>query len=162
MNKATALDAARNAIGQPQGRGTSWTIYGPYYCTEEGLRGPSTEMHANSYWDARAKRAEWVTYLSIQLMGLSGEDLSSRDSQSIELALADYARRHPSGGKGGGMTSGGPGQRPGRPPAKPGTKRVQICARVSPEVAEMLAEQCKRTGLPLGRVLDAAVLAYRG
>ena len=74
MNQKDALKTARNAIGKPCGRGTSWHIYGPYTSSLEGLRGPSTEMHADSYWSARVKRAEWVAYLTLRLMGLPQEE----------------------------------------------------------------------------------------
>lgn len=74
MSKTAAIKAARQAVGQPCGRGTSWQIYGPYYSTAEGLRGPTTSINADSYWSARAKRSHWVASLSLCLMGWDPDD----------------------------------------------------------------------------------------
>lgn len=74
LSKTAAIKTARKAIGHPIGHGTSWSIYGPYTSSPDGLRGPSTEVHADSYWSARAKRAQWVAYLALRLMGWTGED----------------------------------------------------------------------------------------
>lgn len=73
MSKTAAIKAARNAVGSPCGRGTSWQVYGPYYSTEEGLRGPSCSANADSYWKARAVRTRWVASLALQLMGWNSE-----------------------------------------------------------------------------------------
>jgi hypothetical protein len=99
MNKTQAMKTARRAVGQPQGRGTSWTIYGPYYCTEDGLRGPSTELRASTYWEARAKRAEWVCYLALKLMGWTEEEADAasctdwRDFASIDAIMGSALRQ---------------------------------------------------------------------
>ena len=74
MNTKDAMKLARRAVGKPCGSGTSWSVYGPYTSSLEGLSGPSTALHADSYWSARAKRAEWVAYLTLRLIGLSQED----------------------------------------------------------------------------------------
>lgn len=74
MSKTAALKAARNAVGTPCGRGTSWQVYGPYYSTAAGLRGPSTSVNADSYPKAAAMRAHWVASLALSLMGYDGDD----------------------------------------------------------------------------------------
>jgi hypothetical protein len=98
MTKTESIRTARRAIGHPCGRGTSWSVYGPYYSNAEGLRGPSTEVHASSYWQARALRAQWVAYLALRLMGWDQDEADvvyccSGDSSRIEDIIADAVKR---------------------------------------------------------------------
>jgi len=95
MSKTAAIKAARNAVGAPVGRGTSWQVYGPYYSTEDGLRGPSTSANADSYWKARSVRTHWVASLALSLMGWDSEsiewethDATGSIDEIIENALA--------------------------------------------------------------------------
>lgn len=74
MSKTAAIKAARAAVGQPVGWGTSWQIHGPYYSTEDGLSGPSTAANAHDYWHAKAVRTRWVASLALSLMGWGAVD----------------------------------------------------------------------------------------
>lgn len=49
------------------GAGTSWHIYGPYRVAD--LRGPSTELHADSYTKALRIRTGWRAEIALVLMG---------------------------------------------------------------------------------------------
>lgn len=98
MNKTQALKTARAAVTQPFKQGhTSWVVYGPYDAAN--LAGPSTEMRAGSFWSARAKRAEWVVYIALILMGASREDADRASSITqrtrIEEMLDDCLRHLP-------------------------------------------------------------------
>lgn len=54
------------------GRGTSWTIYGPY--SSSNPSGPSTESHADSYPKALKIRAAWRARIALHLMGRLNDD----------------------------------------------------------------------------------------
>lgn len=98
MSKTAAIRAARHAVGQPVGRGTSWQVYGPYYSTENGLSGPSTSINADSYTSARAKRTQWVCSLALRLMGwnsISAEYAAYSESGSVEDIIKRALERGP-------------------------------------------------------------------
>jgi hypothetical protein len=79
MSKTAALKRARRLV-QIDGRGNSWTIYGPYYMTPDRLDGPTTTRSADSYWSARAKRAVWVAEIAAELMGIDPYEVGAYKS----------------------------------------------------------------------------------
>lgn len=72
MNKTAAIRAARRAVTQPIGRGTSWMLIGHYRSSD--INGPSTQVNADSYYRARAERTQWVAHIALVLMGYNAED----------------------------------------------------------------------------------------
>jgi len=68
MTKTAALRAAQDAVSRPIGSGTSWCIYTPYRVGD--LRGPTTEVRANSYDKIVRIRANRVATHAIALMGI--------------------------------------------------------------------------------------------
>jgi hypothetical protein len=74
-SKTAALKKARDLVGMPIGQGTSWSVYGPY--DHRKPAGPSTECRADSYFKAIAKRAKWVSQITLCLMGWEDEDADS-------------------------------------------------------------------------------------
>lgn len=72
LSKTTALDTASRAVGPICGSKTSWSFTTPYRDTE--LDGPSTDVRANSYAAAVAKRANRVAGIALVLMGYAPED----------------------------------------------------------------------------------------
>ena len=95
ISKTAALKTARQAVSRPVGRRTSWQVYGPYRATD--LAGPSTEMHADSYVMARARRTRWVAHIALTLMGYEGDDLYEIDmiaerGGSVESIVNAYIR----------------------------------------------------------------------
>ena len=73
MSKTAAVAAARGAVTNPEGYGTSWCVYGPYHGAAN-LDGPTTQSTASSFWTARIRRAEWVAELALELMGYDRGD----------------------------------------------------------------------------------------
>lgn len=76
MNRREALLTASQYVSI-QGRGTSWTIIGPYRVSD--LDGPSTEGTATSYQKAVARRTAWRAAIALTLLGLmqSEDDIST-------------------------------------------------------------------------------------
>jgi hypothetical protein len=72
MTKTAALAAAQAAVGRPQGCGTSWCLYHPFY--NDKLSGPSTEMRASSYAAIKIARARRVAELALTLMGVTDHE----------------------------------------------------------------------------------------
>lgn len=70
MSMTKALHTAAQHISQPAGCGTTWRLYGPFYSTEAGLRGPTTDRNARSYAQAREARTVWVAELALALIGV--------------------------------------------------------------------------------------------
>lgn len=89
LSKSTAIRAARRAVGQPiRISSTSYVVYGPYNADEPN--GPSTEQNYDSYWKARAGRAEWVARVAVALMGR----LSVDAGYAIDWAANDHRSGH--------------------------------------------------------------------
>jgi len=62
-----AIKEARTFVNQPSGRGTSWTLYGPYRLND--LHGPSTSLNYDNYRKAVEGRTIWVAQIAVALMG---------------------------------------------------------------------------------------------
>lgn len=85
-SKTAALAKARTAVSAPIGRGTSWTIYGPYRYAD--ISGPSTEGNDSSYPASAARRARWVARIALALMGRLTDDASAAVRvESIQRAV---------------------------------------------------------------------------
>lgn len=88
LSKTAAIREASSAVSI-HGRGTSWTII----CPHGEIDGPSTELHACSYSEARAKAACAKASLAMQLMGLrtldtDAEIYCSDDTDTRRLVAA--------------------------------------------------------------------------
>lgn len=66
-SKTAAIRAAQKYVSAPTGSRTSWSLYGPYRCTEP--TGASTEAHFDSYAKALRARTTWVAQIAVALMG---------------------------------------------------------------------------------------------
>lgn len=66
MSKTAALAEARSLV-HIYGRGTSWTVSGPYHYDKP--HGPSTEHNVDSYAKAVRTRTCWRAYIALTLMG---------------------------------------------------------------------------------------------
>lgn len=73
MSKTAAIKIARDAVSQPIGNRTSWMLIGPYRAND--IEGPTTEINADSYWSALAKRTKWVAFIALVLMGYDAADV---------------------------------------------------------------------------------------
>ena len=62
-----AIMEAGTFVNKPSGRGTSWTLYGPYRLND--LHGPSTSVNYDRYQKAVAGRTIWVAQIALSLMG---------------------------------------------------------------------------------------------
>jgi hypothetical protein len=89
MKKTEAIAIARKAVSAPIGSGTSWTLYGPYYSDKPN--GPSTENRASSYWQARAKRTEWVAHIALVLMGYDSTDAAVETNEAVSDGYTDVS-----------------------------------------------------------------------
>jgi hypothetical protein len=73
ISKTQAIKQASYAVSLPFGRGTSWSVSGPYYGIKN-LRGTRTEIQTDSYWKARLYRTQWATSLTLELLGWNWSD----------------------------------------------------------------------------------------
>ena len=65
ISKAEAMRIAANAVSI-HGSRTSWTIVGPYKNSDP--RGPSTELHVDSYAKARRSATAWRARIALNLL----------------------------------------------------------------------------------------------
>ena len=65
MTKTAAIAIARSRCAI-YGRGTSWTVSGPYYHNQPA--GPTAENHCSSYSRAVAIRTAWRASIAISLL----------------------------------------------------------------------------------------------
>lgn len=70
MNRTEAIHTASKSISI-HGRGTSWTIIGPYHYGDPS--GPYTETTATSHREAVRRAAEWRAGVALALLGKSSE-----------------------------------------------------------------------------------------
>ena len=82
MTKTAAIAIARRHCAI-WGRGTSWTVSGPYY--HHRPTGPSTEHQCSSYARAVAIRTVWRARIALALMLEPNADVANAD--------VDYAAR---------------------------------------------------------------------
>lgn len=71
MSKTAAIREASKYCSI-SGRGTSWTVYGPYRSSQPD--GPSTESNADSYTKALLIRSAWRARIALHFMGRLDED----------------------------------------------------------------------------------------
>lgn len=71
MSKTAAIREAAEHVSI-WGKGTSWTVCGPYRYAD--LRGPSTEVSADSYAKAAWVRTKWRARIALTLMGQLTDD----------------------------------------------------------------------------------------
>lgn len=98
MRLSDAIRFAGGAVSAPIGRGTSWTVIGPYYSSR--IDGPYTEAHADSYWKARHIARQWRIGHALALGGIkddSPEPYGSGDWRAVvrQVARAWHASRPP-------------------------------------------------------------------
>lgn len=67
LSKTTAIAKASKSVSI-HGRGTNWTIYGPYRASEPA--GPYTQASASGYDEAVRRRAAWAADVALALMGV--------------------------------------------------------------------------------------------
>lgn len=84
MTKTAALALARRHCAI-WGRGTSWTVSGPYYYSQ--LTGPTTESQCSSYSRAVAIRTTWRANIAIALLIESDVDADYAARCAIEEAM---------------------------------------------------------------------------
>lgn len=92
MTKTAAIAEARTCVSKPHRRSaTDYVIYAPYY--DDKPSGPSTELQADSYTKALARRTEKVAYIALAIMGVdTGRihlEAGRGDGATIESLVAD-------------------------------------------------------------------------
>ena len=93
LSKTQALKEARRYVGEIiRQSSTSYVFYTPY--AEPG--GPTTEVRANSYWQAREYRTSYLVSVALSLMDVEDKDLGHENhwgGRSMDWEI-DRAQQH--------------------------------------------------------------------
>ena len=95
MTKTAAIAIARQHCAI-WGRGTSWTVSGPYYWTVSGpYYGPTTEHQCSSYARAVAIRTIWRARIAISMLIEPDAEAAYAARWAIEEVMHDPYTRVP-------------------------------------------------------------------
>lgn len=88
ISKTAAIKAARHAVGSIIRRSsTDYVIYAPYYDADPS--GPSTELKASTYPQARQRRTQKVADVALALMGHQKAVVTvGEDGDTVEQLIA--------------------------------------------------------------------------
>jgi hypothetical protein len=93
LSKTAALKEARRYVGDIHRRSsTEYVFYAPY--SEPG--GATTEVRANSYWQAREYRTYHLVSVALELMGVEDKDLGHEnhwEGRSVDWEI-ERAQQH--------------------------------------------------------------------
>ena len=77
-----AIRLAQKRVGMPQGHGTSWHFYAPYY--HDKPHGPTTQVNAWSYSQALQKRKYSQVSIALTALGLPRDVIEWAQYESTE------------------------------------------------------------------------------
>jgi hypothetical protein len=81
-----AVRRAQGYVSYPYGRGTDWTVIGPYRASDP--KGPRTELRRSSYSAALAARTRWVAEIALIALGMdaAGASYAVQDDYALTNA----------------------------------------------------------------------------